>query len=66
MHNRWTLVDHSAAALLDQAEQAGVAVVNAAIYGGGILAKPGTFICHRGIPCSVSHAHYFAGAPWKC
>ena len=42
VHNRWTLVDHSAAALLDQAEQAGIAVVNAAVYGGGILAKPGT------------------------
>jgi D-threo-aldose 1-dehydrogenase len=42
VHNRWTLVDHSASALLDQAQEAGVAVVNAAIYGGGILAKPGT------------------------
>lgn len=42
VHNRWTLVDHSAEALLDQARDAGVAVVNAAIYGGGILAKPGT------------------------
>jgi D-threo-aldose 1-dehydrogenase len=42
VHNRWTLVDHSAAALLDQAEDLGVAVVNAAIYGGGLLAKPGS------------------------
>lgn len=42
VHNRWTLVDHSAADLLDQAEDLGVAVVNAAIYGGGILAKPGS------------------------
>lgn len=40
VHNRWTLVDHSAAELLDQAAAAGVAVVNAAIYGGGLLAKP--------------------------
>lgn len=40
VHNRWTLVDHSAADLLDQAEDLGVAVVNAAIYGGGILANP--------------------------
>lgn len=40
VHNRWTLVDHSAAELIDQAEQQGVAVVNAAIYGGGILANP--------------------------
>ncbi|MGI3786826.1 MAG: aldo/keto reductase, partial [Janthinobacterium lividum] len=40
VHNRWTLVDHSAVDLLTQAEEAGVAVVNAAIYGGGIVAKP--------------------------
>ncbi len=40
IHNRWTLVDHSAADLLAQAENLGVAVVNAAIYGGGILANP--------------------------
>lgn len=40
VHNRWTLVDHSAAELIDQAEDAGVALVNAAIYGGGLLANP--------------------------
>lgn len=39
-HNRWTLVDHSAEELLGQAEAHGVAVVNAAIYGGGLLADP--------------------------
>jgi len=42
VHNRWTLVDHSATELLAQAEDLGVAVVNAAVYGGGILAKPGS------------------------
>ena len=42
VHNRWTLVDRSAEALLDQAEAAGVPLVNAAVHGGGILAKPGT------------------------
>jgi D-threo-aldose 1-dehydrogenase len=42
VHNRWTLVDRSASALIAQAEASGVAVVNAAIYGGGILAKPGS------------------------
>jgi len=42
VHNRWTLVDRSATALLDQAEQAGVPLVNAAVHGGGILGKPGT------------------------
>lgn len=40
VHNRWTLVDRSAADLIRQAEDLGVAVVNAAIYGGGILANP--------------------------
>jgi D-threo-aldose 1-dehydrogenase len=39
-HNRWTLVDHSAGELIDRARAMGVAVVNAAIYGGGILANP--------------------------
>lgn len=38
-HNRYTLVDQSAGPLLDQATAAGVAVVNAAPFGGGILAK---------------------------
>lgn len=40
VHNRWTLVDRSADGLIDRAVDAGVAVVNAAIYGGGILAAP--------------------------
>jgi len=34
VHNRWTLVDHSAAQLIEQAVERGVAVVNAAVYGG--------------------------------
>jgi D-threo-aldose 1-dehydrogenase len=42
VHNRWTLVDRSATELIAQAADAGIAVVNAAIYGGGILAKPGS------------------------
>ena len=40
VHNRWSLVDHSAAPLIEQALSQGIAVVNAAIYGGGILANP--------------------------
>jgi D-threo-aldose 1-dehydrogenase len=40
VHNRWTLVDHSAGPLIEQARSQGVAVVNAAVYGGGILADP--------------------------
>jgi D-threo-aldose 1-dehydrogenase len=40
VHNRWTLVDHSAEALILDARERGIGVVNAAIYGGGILANP--------------------------
>jgi D-threo-aldose 1-dehydrogenase len=40
VHNRWSLVDHSADSLIGQALDLGIAVVNAAIYGGGILANP--------------------------
>jgi len=40
VHNRWTLVDHSAAELLAQAEDRKIPVFNAAIYGGGLLAAP--------------------------
>jgi len=39
-HNRWTLVDRSADELIDQATAAGMGVLNAAIYGGGVLANP--------------------------
>jgi D-threo-aldose 1-dehydrogenase len=38
-HNRFTLVDRSAEPLMDDAGERGVAYVNAAPYGGGILAK---------------------------
>jgi D-threo-aldose 1-dehydrogenase len=38
-HNRYTLVDHSAEPLLDVAAERGVATLNAAPYGSGILAK---------------------------
>ncbi len=38
-HNRYTLVDRSAEPLLDVAAQMGVALLNAAPYGSGILAK---------------------------
>lgn len=39
VHNRWTLVDRSAGPLLDKAAAAGIAVVNAAVYGGGLLTR---------------------------
>jgi D-threo-aldose 1-dehydrogenase len=40
VHNRWTLVDRSAGDLIDEALARGMGVVNAAVYGGGILAAP--------------------------
>lgn len=42
-HNRYTLLDRSAEALFRRAHEAGIGVLNAAPYGGGMLAKgPGT------------------------
>jgi D-threo-aldose 1-dehydrogenase len=38
-HNRFTLVDRSAGPLMDDACQRGVAFVNGAPYGGGMLAR---------------------------
>ncbi|ROP49163.1 MULTISPECIES: aldo/keto reductase [unclassified Rathayibacter] len=38
VHNRWTLVDRSAGDVIAAATEKGVAVVNAAVLGGGILA----------------------------
>jgi len=38
-HNRWTLVDRSAEPLMDLAHDMGVAFVNGAPYGGGMLVK---------------------------
>lgn len=37
-HNRWTLVDRSATALFEAARARGMGILNAAVYGGGILA----------------------------
>lgn len=39
-HNRFTLVDRSADELFTRAHELGVGVLNAAVYGGGILARP--------------------------
>ncbi|MBL1066432.1 aldo/keto reductase [Streptomyces sp. 7-21] len=38
-HNRWTLLDRSAGQLIEDAAGAGIAVINAAPFGGGLLAK---------------------------
>ena len=40
-HNRWTLVDRSAGPLFDRASREGLAVLNAAVYGGGLLTASG-------------------------
>ena len=40
LHNRWTLVDRSAGPLFDRAAGDGLAVINAAVYGGGLLTGP--------------------------
>jgi D-threo-aldose 1-dehydrogenase len=37
-HNHFILIDRSADTLIDQAASAGIGVLNAAVYGGGILA----------------------------
>ena len=39
MHNRWTLVDRSAREIFAKARAGGPGIFNAAIYGGGILAR---------------------------
>ncbi|MER7717645.1 aldo/keto reductase [Streptomyces flaveolus] len=48
-HNRFTLVDRSADELIDFAHERGVGVVNAAVFGGGVLA--------RGTARSTSYAY---------
>ena len=40
VHNRWTLLDRSAGPLIDAAHELGMGVLNAAVFGGGILAAP--------------------------
>jgi D-threo-aldose 1-dehydrogenase len=58
-HNRWTLLDRSAEPLLADAASAGVAVLNAAPFGGGILAKGPDAVpryCYRPAPPAVLEA----------
>lgn len=38
-HNRWTLVNRSADRMFDEAQARGIAILNAAPYAGGVLAK---------------------------
>jgi D-threo-aldose 1-dehydrogenase len=53
-HNRFTLLNREAVPLLDRAAERGVAVVNAAPYGGGMLAKgPEAYPRYRYRPAST-------------
>lgn len=55
VHNRWTLVDRSAGELLERATTAGMAVLNAAVLGGGILAdRTGTSTQYGYRPASAA------------
>lgn len=58
VHNRWSLVDHSADELRQRALSGDLALVNAAIYGGGILANPqgATKYGYRDAPPAVLEA----------
>jgi D-threo-aldose 1-dehydrogenase len=51
-HNRYTLVDRSADELFTRAVEHGVGVLNAAVYGGGILARPGESTTYSYRPAS--------------
>lgn len=66
VHNRWTLVDRSATELIAQAADAGIAVVNAAIYGGGILAKPGSTTNYGYRPASETTLQAISALQQRC
>jgi D-threo-aldose 1-dehydrogenase len=51
-HNRFTLVDRSADELFTRAVDLGVGVLNAAVYGGGILARTGESTTYSYKPAS--------------
>ncbi|RKS77471.1 D-threo-aldose 1-dehydrogenase [Motilibacter peucedani] len=58
-HNRWTLLDHSAEPLLAEAADFGVAVLNGAPFGGGLLAKGPSVVqryCYAPAPAAVLEA----------
>ena len=55
-HNRYTLVDQSAEPLLNDAAQRGIAFVNAAPYGGGMLVKGPEVVpkyCYRPVSAAM-------------
>lgn len=52
-HNRCTLVDRSAEALIAEAGERGMGVFNAAPFGGGLLAGTGTSYAYREAPAEL-------------
>lgn len=70
-HNRWTLVDRSAAPLIDDAVERGMGVVNAAVFGGGILvqgtqAAAGRYAYHRASDVLIDRIHAMERACEAC
>ncbi|PPF57190.1 oxidoreductase [Rathayibacter sp. AY1C2] len=64
-HNRFTLVDRSSEELIDASVDRGVIVVNAAVYGGGALARwpePVTSYAYRPAPREIVDAVAAMGA----
>jgi D-threo-aldose 1-dehydrogenase len=63
VHNRWTLVDRSAGELIRHAHASGMGIVNAAVYGGGMLAAPGrstTYGYRPAMPATIAAANAMA------
>ena len=65
-HNRFTLVDRSADELFTRAVELGVGVLNAAVYGGGILARPGESTKYSYRPASRELLETIAGMNKVC
>ncbi|MCU1407233.1 MAG: oxidoreductase [Glaciihabitans sp.] len=64
-HNRYTLVDRSSDELLDESSARGLAVVNAAVFGGGALARwpePPTHYAYRPVTPEMTAAIAAMGA----
>jgi D-threo-aldose 1-dehydrogenase len=65
-HNRFTLVDRSADELFTRAVELGVGVLNAAVYGGGILARPRESTTYSYKPASRELLEAIAGMDTVC
>ncbi len=67
VHNRWTLVDRSADALMARAAELNVPVLNAAVFGGGILADESGTSTHYGYrPASAAKLDAIRGMRAVC